>query len=534
MPRNRFPHNFNNVPFRRGLFALSVACLLLVHAPQAMAAEETKAEDPQAEKCADTAKESIETTPEVVTTSHSIEIDGQVINYTAKAGKLVLRDREGKGTAEVFFIAYTKDGEDPSNRPVTFSFNGGPGSSSVWLHMGVLGPKRVLLDDDGFALPPPHQLVDNEYSLLDETDLVFIDPVSTGFSRPLDFEKEKEFHGLEEDIESVGEFIRLYVTEFSRWPSPKFLIGESYGTTRASALSLHLQNRYGMYFNGVMLVSSILDFSTARFNEGNDLPYILFLPSEAATAWYHRKLPAKLQKLSLDDFLREVEQFATSTYRDALFAGDSLPQEDLETVAARLADYTGLPQEDYLRERLRVRAYEFFDLLLKDQNKRVGRFDSRYVGGSTYTWERHEAGVDPSYSQVYGAYSGGFNDYLRSELNYESDLPYEILTSVVRPWNYGVEGEAQYVNVANRLREALVMNPFLQVHVCCGYYDLATPYFAAEYTVNRLMLDPELRDNITLSYYKGGHMMYTVREELARQKEALAGFIRSAPRAGRN
>ncbi|HKJ90662.1 MAG TPA: hypothetical protein VJ960_05980 [Oceanipulchritudo sp.] len=467
--------------------------------------------------------------PEVVETHHSIEIDGTSLSYTARAGKLILKNETGEPTAGIFFVAYTRDDSDPEERPVTFSFNGGPGSSSIWMHMGLLGPRRVLLDEDGFALPPPHQLVDNAWSLLDETDLVFIDPVSTGFSRPLDPEKEKAFHGLNEDVEAVGEFIRRYISEYTRWASPKFLIGESYGTTRAAALSLHLQNRHGLYLNGIMLVSSVLDFATLRYSEDNDLPYVLFLPSLAATAHYHQRLPRPLQQLPLKELLERAEAFATGPYREALFAGDSLSDETFNEVAGNLADFIGIPCEEIISRRLRLDAFTFFPTLLEDQNRTVGRFDGRYTGIAPLPWERGRTGsaYDPSYAQIYGAYSSAFNDYVRRELGYKSELPYEVIASV-RPWDYGKEFDARYVNVSRRLREAMVMNRFLKVHVCSGYYDLATPYLATEYTLDRLFIEPEIRDNISISYYHAGHMMYTVEKELARQREALARFLREA------
>lgn len=465
---------------------------------------------------------------DVVTTHHAIELKGKTIKYTANTGKLVLKNRKGEPTAEIFYIAYTKDEEQPEDRPLTFSFNGGPGSSSVWLHMGILGPKRVILDKDGFALPPPHMLGENPFSLLDETDLVFIDPVSTGFSKPVDFEKEKEFHGLQEDVESVGEFIRRYVTDNARWSSPKFLIGESYGTTRASALSQHLQKAHGMYLNGIMLVSAVLDFATIRYSEDNDSPYIYFLPSMAATSRYHKRIDKTYQDMSIEEFTDEVEQFSISTYQQALFAGDRLSAKDTQSVAKQLSEYTGISEKEILKNRLKLDVWMFFEQLLEDQGKMIGRFDGRYVGISALPWE-YEQGVyyDPSYHQIYGAYSSAFNDYVRRDLGYENDAPYKLLTNV-RPWNFGEEFKARYVNVSIRLREALVMNPHMKVHVCAGYYDLATPYFAAEATFDRMLLHPDVRDNYEFSYYEAGHMMYTVEEELKKQKAALGEFIRKA------
>ncbi len=475
----------------------------------------------------------------LVSTHHTLTIDGEVIAYTVTAGTIVLKEEaEKKGEEEgasdgekpkasIFFIAYTKDGvDDPASRPLTFSFNGGPGSSSVWLHLGVLGPRRVLLDDDGFSLRPPYKLVDNEASLLDVTDLVFIDPVSTGFSRPVPGEKAKEFHGFTKDIESVGDFIRLYTSRYRRWLSPKFLVGESYGTTRAAGLSGYLQERHGLWLNGIMLVSSILDFQTADFNPGNDLPYLLFLPTYAATAWYHNRLPADLQALPLAEVLAQVEAFVMSAYALALLQGTALPAGQRTAIAGKLAQFTGLSQDYVERSDLRIDIFRFVKELLRSQGRTVGRLDSRYTG-----IDRDAAGehfeFDPSYAAIQGAYTACFNDYVRGDLQFESDLPYEILKGLYRTWSYK-EFENQYVNVAETLRKAISMNPHLRVHVANGYYDLATPYFATAYTFNHLGLDASLLDNIGMSFYEAGHMMYVHQPSLHKLKAELAGFVRSA------
>ncbi len=475
----------------------------------------------------------------LVTTQHTLTIDGQAIAYTVTAGTIVLKEEtEKKGEEEgasegekprasIFFIAYTRDGvDDPASRPVTFSFNGGPGSSSVWLHLGVLGPRRVLLDDDGFALRPPYKLVDNEASLLDVTDLVFIDPVSTGFSRPAPGEKAKDFHGFTKDIESVGDFIRLYTSRYRRWLSPKFLAGESYGTTRAAGLSGYLQQRHGLWLNGVMLVSSILDFQTADFNPGNDLPHLLFLPTYTATAWYHRRLPADLQAQPLAEVLAQVEAFVMGDYARALLHGSALPSEQRAVIVRQLARFTGLTEDYVERSDLRIEIFRFTKELLRAQRRTVGRLDSRYSG-----IDRDAAGehfeFDPSYAAVQGAYTACFNDYVRGDLQFESDLPYEILKGLYQTWSYK-EFENQYVNVAETLRKAINMNPHLRVHVANGYYDLATPYFAMAYTFNHLGLDPSLLDNIGMSFYEAGHMMYVHLPSLHKLKAELAGFIRTA------
>ncbi|MCB0061485.1 MAG: hypothetical protein KDE19_05205 [Caldilineaceae bacterium] len=457
-------------------------------------------------------------------TDHEIIIDGQPLRYTSTTGTMVMKDEEGKAKSTIFFIAYTKNNvDDLSNRPLTISFNGGPGSSSVWLHLGLLGPRRVVSGDVGDLKPPPYQLTDNAFTLLSESDLVFIDPVSTGYSRPAPGEEAKQFHGLEKDVESVGDFIRLYVTRYKRWSSPKYLIGESYGTTRAAGLSGYLQNRHGMYLNGLMLISSILNFQTARFNLGNDLPYILFLPTYAATAHYHGQI-ADEYKADLQGFLAEVADFAAGEYTLALMKGDRLAGAEREQITATLARYTGLSTDYLERTNLRINIHRFCKELLRDQRRTVGRIDSRFKGidrdASSENFEH-----DPSMTAIMGPYTGTFNDYVRGELAFESDLPYEIMTSLYQTWGYD-KHQNQYVNVAETLREAMSKNSALRVIVANGYYDLATPYFATEYTFDHLELDPELRENIQMTYYEAGHMMYIHEESLTQLAEDLRKFVR--------
>ncbi|MBI5651256.1 MAG: peptidase S10 [Chloroflexi bacterium] len=475
---------------------------------------------------------------QIVETKHSIALGDQTINYTVTCGTIVLKEEaekkgdkagesEGeKAKATIFFIAYTRDEvADKAKRPITFSFNGGPGSSSVWLHLGLLGPRRVVMTDIGDLPPPPYRLADNPYSLLAETDLVFIDPVSTGYSRAVVGEKAKEFHGFKKDIHSVGDFIRLYTTRYQRWTSPKFLIGESYGTTRAAGLSGYLQERHGMYLNGIMLVSSILNFATARFTVGNDLPYVLFLPTYTATAWYHQRLAPELQG-DLRATLREVEQFARGEYTLALAQGAALPADARVQIAMKLARYTGLSAEYIDRANLRIEIFRFTKELLRDERRTVGRLDSRFKGiDRDAVGEQFEH--DPSMMNILGPYTATFNDYVRGELKFETDLPYEILTPRVQPWSYG-DHENQFVNVAETLRKAMTLNPHLRVIVANGYYDFATPYFATEYTFNHLGLDPSLQKNIALTYYEAGHMMYIHLPSLAQLKNDLAQFVRGA------
>jgi len=459
-------------------------------------------------------------------THHSVTINGEDIRYTATAGTLVLKeeiDKEGeKPKASVFFIAYTRDDiEDTSKRPITFSFNGGPGSSSVWLHLGVLGPRCVKPDEDGELPHPPYQLTNNECSILDKTDLVFIDPVSTGFSRAVPGEEAKQFHGFKRDIESVGDFILLYLGRYKRWGSPKLLIGESYGTTRAGGLAGYLQGQQGAYLNAIMLVSVVLNFQTIRFAPGNDLPYILYLPTYAATARYHDKLDEVDSEF--EAFMDEVKAFALSDYTLALMQGSAVPPDQRATIVQHLAKYTGLTPEYIERTDIRINIMRFCKELLRDEGRTVGRFDSRYKGidrdaaGETYEY-------DPSSAVVQGAYTAALNAYVRDELEFESDLPYEILSRRVHPWDYG-DHQNEYVNVSDTLRAAMTMNPALKVFVANGYYDLATPFLASEYTFSHLGLDESLQDNITTAYYQAGHMMYIDQAELRKMKDDLDAFL---------
>lgn len=467
-------------------------------------------------------------------TQHTAVINGTEINYTVTCGTLVLKEeaeKEGKSEGEkakasIFFVAYTKDGvEAMASRPLTFSFNGGPGSSSVWLHLGVLGPRRVETMEGGQPLAPPYKLVNNDYSLLDQTDLVFIDPVSTGFSRAVPGEKPKEFHSFKKDIESVGDFIRLYVSRYGRWSSPKFLIGESYGTTRAAGLSGYLQERYGLFLNGVMLISVVLNFQTIRFPVGNDLPYAFYLPTLAATAWYHQRLAPDLQA-DLLKTIAEVREFALTEYTLALMQGAALPEARRAEIEEKLVRYTGLSPDYVRRCNLRIHYMRFCKELLRDQGKTVGRLDSRFTG-----YDRDAAGeffeYDPSMAAIMGPYTATFNDYVRRDLKFESDLPYEILTGRVWPWNYEPH-QNEFVNVAETLRQAMTSNPFLKVFVANGYYDFATPFLATEYTFNHIEVPPELMGNISMAYYEAGHMMYVHHPSLVQLKQDLDGFLNTA------
>ena len=478
------------------------------------------------EKAAEKKEDKKQPEEKLVQTKHSVRIGGQEIKYTATTGTILLKMEDGTPKASVFYVAYTKDDvTDLKARPITFAFNGGPGSASIWLHLGALGPKRVDMGDAGALLPPPYKLVDNEYSMLDVTDIVFIDPVSTGYSRAVPGESPKQYHGIQQDIESVGDFIRLYATRSQRWTSPKFLAGESYGTTRAAGLSGYLQQRYGMYLNGIILISSILNFQTAEFDRGNDLPFILYLPTYTATAWYHKKLPADLQS-DLQKAVAESKNFAAHEYSDALMAGDTLPDARRKEVAQKVARLTGLSAEFVDRNDLRIDLGRFDKELLRNERRTVGRLDGRFTGIDQDAGGA-DTDYDPSLAAIVGPYTATFSDYVRGELKFESDLFYEFLTGRVRPWSFEPY-ENRYVNVAETLRGAMTQNPFLRVFVAKGYYDAATPFFAAEYTFDHLGLDPSLRSHLSGAYYEAGHMMYVHIPSLAKLKKDMAAFVQAS------
>jgi carboxypeptidase C (cathepsin A) len=468
-------------------------------------------------------------------TRHAMPFPGQPLAYVAHAGNMLLKEEDGKPTASMYFVAYSRVENrtaqpDPA-RPVMFCFNGGPGSSSVWLHMGAFGPKRVRLQESGEPYPPPYQLLDNEYTLLDLVDLVFIDPVSTGFSRAAPGVDPKKFHGVQEDLASVAEFIRLYTARYGRWRSPKYVAGESYGTTRAAGLSGYLQDRLGINLNGVLLVSAILNFQTARFDEGNDLPYALFLPTYTATAWYHKKLPSDLQSGSLAQAAAEADRFARGDYTLILSQGDRLSESQKQDAAHKIARFTGLSEEFIRQNNLRVPIQRFCKELLRDQRRTVGRYDSRLQGIDVdAAGERPD--YDPSYAAVQGAYTATLNHYLRNELGVVNDIPYEILTDRVRPWNYSPAADNRYLNVAPTLRSAMTKNPQLRVFVASGYYDLATPFAATDYTLDHLGLDAGVRGNVTVAYYEAGHMMYIHKGSHEKLRRDIAAFVNGG-RTGR-
>ncbi|HUR99314.1 MAG TPA: hypothetical protein VMZ26_14715 [Pyrinomonadaceae bacterium] len=464
-----------------------------------------------------------------VVTKHTARVAGKTLSYTVTTGFMPLKNATtGDTEARIFYMAYTLDGvSDPKTRPLMFSFNGGPGSASVWLHLGALGPRRVKMLDDGMMPPPPYDMVDNEQSWLDQTDMVFIDPVGTGYSRAAKPELAGKFFGINGDIESVGEFIRLYLGRSERWSSPLFLVGESYGTTRAAGLSNHLFER-GIGLNGIILISTVMNFQSIRFADNNDLPLILIFPSYASTAWYHKRLPAELQRKPLREVLKEAEEFAANVYGPALMRIDRLSAAEKQSLLDRFSALTGLSRTFVEQNNFRVDLDEFNKELLRDQRRTTGRLDSRFLG-----FDKDSAGdntdFDPSMSAIRTPYTAAFNDYVRRDLNYKSDIEYYILGGgITGPWNWNVSNG--YADTSQALSSAMRKNPYMKVFVGCGYYDMATPYFAAEYSVSAMNLDPQLRQNFTFGYYEAGHMMYIEKNSLKKLKDDVSGFMQTALR----
>ncbi len=483
-------------------------------------AEETKEEAKKEEK-----KPVPFVDEEPIVTHHEMAVGGKKLKYTATTGRMPLRNAIDEIEAQMFYVAYTKDDvEDKSNRPVIFAYNGGPGSPALWLHLGAIGPKRIPMDDeDGCQMPkPPFKLADNEQTWLDVADLVFIDPVGTGYSRSHTEELGAKYWGLKGDIESVGEFIRLFLTRFERWNSPLYLAGESYGTTRSAGLAGYLIDR-GIAFNGIVLVSSILNFQTARFVKGNDLPYVLFLPTYTATAFYHGKL---LKDLSTDlqSTLKQVEEFAMGEYQAALAKGDLLTDKERQTIIKKLARFTGLSTTYLDYNDLRIHIWSFCKELCRDEKRTVGRLDSRFKGIDAKAGAEHPE-HDPSMTALMAPYTAMFNHYVRTTLGYKTDLPYEIFGGVKKPWDWGSAGEG-HPDTSEALRAAMAKNPYMKIYIASGYFDLATPYFATEFTVAHMELDPTVRGNITTGEYESGHMMYVHEPSLQKLKEDVADFVK--------
>jgi len=464
----------------------------------------------------------------VSVTNHVITLAGKPLPYTAVAGTLLLKADDGRPRANVYFTAYFRDDvKDKVQRPIAFVYNGGPGSASVWLHMGAFGPRKVLLAEDGNALAgPPGRLVDNEFTLLDATDLCFIDPVGTGYSRPVPGEDAAQFYGYVEDVAAVGDFIRLFTTRYERWASPKFLIGESYGTPRSAGLAGYLQGgSVGLYLNGIVLISAILNFQTARFAPMNDAAYMLFLPTYTADAWYHKKLSADLQAKDLAAVVQESRAFALGEYALALLKGNTLDPAAREAIVRRIARLTGLSPEFVGNANLRISLGRFTKELLRAERRTIGRLDGRFKGFDLdAAGEMNE--FDPSNAVISGPFPAALNSYVRTELKYKNDTPYAV-SGNVRPWSFD-NVQNQYLNTAETLRGAMAANQHLKVFVANGYYDGATPFFATEYTFFQTDLAGDLKGRVKMGYYEAGHMMYIHRPSHAKLKADLAEFIRDA------
>ncbi len=482
-----------------------------------------------------------------VVTEHTMLVNGQPLHYRATAGYLPIENSTGQPLANLFFVAYERlDGsqrtedrqqttEGPAvlrppssvlrDRPLTFAFNGGPGASAVWLHLGAFGPKRAVLADDGTTLPAVTTLVDNESTWLEFTDLVFVDPVGTGFSRAAPGVEPDQFFEVQRDIETAAEFVRLFVTKNERWLSPSFIVAESYGTARAVGVTRRLQDRYGLYLRGLILLSSALDLQVISFDPGNDLPYVLSLPSYTAVALYHGKLREK-PSFDLDRSLQRVQAWSLGQYVSALAKGNSLSLAEFQATARSLAEYTGLSQAMIARSRLRITNFAFAQELLGGAGRVLGLLDGRVTapsGGRGGTW------TDPSLFITTGPFVAAFNSYVRADLGFQTDRPYIYLSDRANEsWNWG-PGRRGYLNVAPILAEAMVLDNRLTVFAASGYYDLATPYLSQQYVFDHLDLPAALRGNITLRRYASGHQIYTSPEALRQLTADVKAFLAGSP-----
>lgn len=438
-------------------------------------------------------------------TSHTLRIGGREIRYTATAGTLPIRQDNGRVAARMFFVAYTEDGEDAASRPISFLYNGGPGSPSMYLHLGSFGPRQVRMGDEGTQPAPPYRLVDNENSLLGTTDLVFIDAIDTGYSRVVAGTDAGQFHSQAGDIRSFGEFIEGYLSAYNRWSSPKFLIGESYGTIRSAGLAEDLQTRHGVELNGIVLISSLLTYQTLQPAPDNDIAYAVMLPTYTATAWYHKKLPADLLQGDLKKAVAEARTFAMGDYLLALTKGNTLTPAEQKTIAEKLARYTGLSTTFILEANLRISSGRYRKELLRDRRLTIGRYDSRLTALDLDAAGENQE-FDPADAATNGIFRSMFQEYVRTELKWNSDLHYPTTAnSQVRPWTYV---QNQYMDMTEPLRQTMTKNPFLKVFVACGYYDMATPFVASEFNFSHLAYDRAVTDRVSFGDYESGHMIY--------------------------
>ena len=514
----------------------------------AYAAEPPETDEPSPPEKAEPKKaEETPPAPTAKVTHHQITLGGQAIKYTATVGWLIIKDKKkDEPIARFGYTAYTLDGvKDASRRPVTFAFNGGPGSASIWLHMGVLGPRRVVVNDGSYAPPPPAQIVDNEYSILDATDLVMIDPVGTGFSKPIATKKDKDkddselgkrFWGVDQDIESVGEFIRRYVTENGRWGSPKYVLGESYGGVRGSGLAAYLQGALGMNLNGLILVSPYFNIVSGDDSMGIDLPYINYISTFAATAWYYDAIPDK--PASLEEYSNEVERFAIEEYAPALLKGYSISPEEKQAMAQKLGRYTGTSADFWMKADLRVQHVQYLQELLRGRGLIAGRIDSRFSGPNLNALN-DQMDYDPFFPAVGPAYTAAFRAYLHAELQFDVPDDYVVSGDLYNKWDWkhrqpGAEGDEEHkvpvTNVLPDLAVAMTMNPGLHLLVEQGRFDLATPTQALKYNLSRLRLTPEARARIHVNYHEAGHMMYIHQDSARKFRDDVVGFIKETDR----
>ncbi|MDE2491292.1 MAG: peptidase S10 [Elusimicrobia bacterium] len=527
--------------------ALALALVLPLAAAAARAADSAKKKD--AGKSAESAKSAAPAAffkPSETATEGSVTVEGRKIDYRAVAGTLVVRpkgwddvaplpesdagkkeQKEPSAEASMFYVAYFKRGADAAKRPITFLYNGGPGSSTVWLHMGAFGPRRVVTADDAHTPAAPYRAVDNEWSLLDASDLVFVDAPGTGFSRVAGKDKEKAFYGVDQDAHAFAEFVTRFLSKYGRWNSPKYLFGESYGTTRSALLADELETRDDVDLNGVILLSQILNFDLSpdgpESNPSVDLPYVLALPTYAATAWYHKRLPGPPRKLG--DLLAEVETFASGDYANALARGLDLPVRERDALAEKLHQYTGLPVDYLKRANLRIDGGEFEKTLEGDADTTVGRLDTRFSGPSLDPLSQRSR-YDPQAAAISSAYVSVFNDYVRRTLHYGENETYkpEIW---IRKWDYRHDGNTQSPNVMPDLADAMKRDPKLKVLLNAGYFDLATPFYEGVYEMRHLQIPRRLFSNIEFRFYRSGHMVYAHRPSLERLHDNVAAFIRA-------
>ncbi|MDE3128406.1 MAG: peptidase S10 [Gemmatimonadota bacterium] len=461
----------------------------------------------------------------VSTTHHKVTINGQDISYTANAGTMVIRDGDGKPQGTVFYVAYTRDGENPATRPVTFFFNGGPGSSSIWLSMGLMSPMHPEMGPDGSQPTPPYDLVPNPYSPLATTDLVQIDAMMTGYSRPAPGVPVSDFTGTQNDIGMFGQFIRNYLDKYNRWASPKYLFGESYGTFRSAGLAGELQEREGIFLNGVMLLGTVLDLGNIAPSPSNDPPYAMFLPTYTATAWYHKKLPANLQSESLAQAVQQSRDYAFGDYLTTLAKGNALTDAERTAAAQKLAGLTGLSEQFVLNTNLRIDPNTFRTELLRDQHEMLGRYDTRLIGLQGNAANQYQD-YDPSDVAPTGAFMTAYMRYLQDSLDYHTDLQY-YLGGHAGPWNWGPGGYAGFPSTSEQLRLAMAKDPHLKVLVGAGYFDSATPFANAEYSFRHMGYGKSYTDRVKFDYYESGHMAY-LNQASARQLSAnIQKFIES-------